>query len=100
MPDVIDMIWQELQAELDKVRAQVVHSQVLGERSETTGGVEAVILADAPLAADGAAAGDMLFITNGRKSGEGGGAGTGVPAYYNAGTDTWKRFEDNADVVI
>lgn len=41
----------------------------------------------------------VAFATNGRKSGEGVGAGTGVPCYWNTVTSQWLRFEDNAVVV-
>lgn len=38
----------------------------------------------------------VTFATNGRKSGEGGGAGTGVPVWFD-GTN-WRTFYDNAVV--
>lgn len=98
--NMIELVWKQLQADLDRVRRGVASITTLSERSETTGGIEADILANAPLSADGATSGDLMFITNGRKAGEGAGVGTGVPAYFNPGTNTWKRFEDNADVTI
>lgn len=41
----------------------------------------------------------FAFATNGRKSGEGVGAGTGVPCYWNSATAQWLRVEDNSVVV-
>jgi|GEM_PF-359046 len=42
-----------------------------------------------------ALAGANAYATNGRKSGEGAGAGTGVPVYYQGG---WKTYYDNTIV--
>lgn len=41
----------------------------------------------------------VAFATNGRKSGEGVGAGTGVPVYWNSATNQWLLFEDNSVVL-
>lgn len=41
----------------------------------------------------------LAFATNGRKAGEGVGAGTGVPVYWNSVTSEWLRMEDNSVVV-
>lgn len=40
--------------------------------------------------------GQMIYITNGRKVGEGEGAGTGVMAYYSA--SSWRVFSTDAAV--
>lgn len=42
--------------------------------------------------------GRARFVTDGRKAGEGAGAGTGVPAVYSNGA--WRRVEDNAAVTV
>lgn len=39
--------------------------------------------------------GTVAFVVDGRKLGEGIGAGTGVPAYYDAASTTWLNFFDN-----
>ena len=44
------------------------------------------------------AEGFMAFCTNGRKVGEGAGAGTGVPVYYSAGV--WRTFSTDAVVTM
>ncbi len=98
--DVLDLVWEQLNKELDKVRDQVTGLSTRTERAETAGGVLADTFANRPLAATGAAAGDLLWISDGRKSGEGAGAGTGVFAYYNPSTDAWKRVSDDVDVAI
>lgn len=101
MPDLLEMVWEHLSADVRRVRNDVRSLRTLTERSETTGGVVAAVLADAPLLADGAAAGDLLFITNGRKAtGEGAGAGTGVMAYYNPSTNTWFNCATDTAVTV
>ena len=36
-----------------------------------------------------AATGQLAFASNGRKPGEGGGAGTGITVFFNGATGTW-----------
>lgn len=40
--------------------------------------------------------GSIAYASNGRKQGEGVGAGTGVPVYYSAGF--WRRYSDDTAV--
>lgn len=40
--------------------------------------------------------GQREYATNGRKTGEGGGAGSGVPVYYS--NAVWRRYYDDAQV--
>lgn len=98
--DVLEAVWDNLQAQIDSLRTDVNRALAKTERAETAGGVEAVdTLADAPLAADGGVGdGDMLFIRSGRKTGEGVGNGSGICAYYNSADDSWRRFYDDAVV--
>ncbi len=60
-------------------------------RSEVTGSIEAIAFADLPAAGQ---AGRLRFVTDGRKIGEGGGAGTGVPA-YDDGVDFRRTSDDS-----
>lgn len=55
----------------------------------------------AQLPAGGVVAGTMAWATNGRKTGELAGAGTGVLVYADtiAGTVTWKRISDDVTAV-
>ena len=39
-----------------------------------------------------AATGAYAYATNGRKPGEGAGAGTGIPVFFNSGTNTWFSY--------
>ena len=89
--NIVDLVWQALQADLQRVREQVEVLNTRSERSETAGGVRACLYAELPLAADGAGAGDLFFCTNARKVGEAAGAGTGTIVYFNSTDDSWRR---------
>lgn len=99
--DMLQIVWDELQVQIDSLRSDMNALLARSERAETAGGMATSTLAAAPLFATGGVGdGDFLFISNGRKSGEGVGAGTGIPAYYNAATDSWLRFSDDAAVTV
>lgn len=100
MTEVAEMVWESLQQEVKILRSRVDNLIIRSERSETTSGVPAYTLATAPLAADNAKGGDMVFISNGRKTGEGVGVGTGIVAYYNPNTNSYYRFADDTAVVV
>lgn len=95
MSDMVDLVYAELRAELNTLKSQVVKN-ARTERAEIADSIPAYTLAAAPLATDGGL-GDgtaggyitLAWISNGRKSGEGAGAGTGILAYYNTATDSW-----------
>jgi len=44
--------------------------------------------------------GRVAFVSDGRKAAEGVGAGTGVPAYYDAAAAAWLNFYDNLATVV
>lgn len=96
---MLKAMWDSLQADIRGLQSQDEEIIIRGERSETASGVAFYTLATAPLAAQGARAGDMVFITNGRKTGEGAGLGTGLVAYYNPATNSYYRFADDTAVV-
>lgn len=101
MPDdVIDYIYKELEKERALRSAQAADARVKTEIAGTAFSFPVSTLAEAPLAAQGMVSYACRFISNGRKGGEGGGAGTGVPCYYNPATDTWLTFHDNTAVTI
>jgi hypothetical protein len=45
-----------------------------------------------------AATGTFYWASNGRKGGEGVGAGTGLPVYFNPATNQWYTFSGNIQV--
>lgn len=63
------------------------------ERIEITGGVEPLAFASLPAAGQ---PGRIVFVTDGRKVGEGAGAGTGTPAYDDG--VAWRRTADDTTV--
>lgn len=64
------------------------------DRSEVTGGWQTILFADLP--APGLFAGRSYYVSNGRKMGEGAGAGTGVCAYCDS--TGWFRYSDDTPV--
>lgn len=96
----VEYVYNTLTARLDAQDERLNRLYAISERAETAGGMASSTLASAPLlATGGVSGGDMLFITDGRKVGEGALAGTGVPAYYNPATDQWYRMSDDTAVV-
>jgi len=95
MSDMAELVYQELKADLNNLKKQVNKTEQT-ERAEIADSIPAYTLATAPLAADGGL-GDgtsggyitLAWISNGRKSGEGAGNGTGILAFYNTSTDSW-----------
>ncbi len=65
------------------------------QRSEVTGSIEAIVFANLPTPGQ---PGRFLFVTDGRKTGEGGGAGTGTPAYDDG--VAWRRTSDDTTVAV
>ncbi len=65
------------------------------ERSELTNAVPAVTVATLPIIGE---AGRLRFVTDGRKVGEGPGAGTGVTV-YDDGAASWRRPSDDTVVL-
>lgn len=102
---MIENTWRTLSDMVSNVRRDLAEITSKSERSETAGGVRSYTLANAPLAvnggmSDGTSYIDLAWISNGRKSGEGVGAGTGVLAYYDASSNTWKNIDGYTAVTV
>lgn len=102
-PSVNDWMFEQINADIAALQKSIREITQKSERGETVGGFEAFAYVDLPRAADGGMSDgsayiDVAWCTNCRKSGEGVGAGTGVPCYYDAILDDYRRFEDNAQV--
>lgn len=95
---MIEWVWQQLDKEIRSVKRDVQLLSTRSERAETAGGVSSVTFVNLPTVNVGS--GDILWCSNCRKIGEGGGAGTGQMVYYNPGTATWKRISDDANAAI
>lgn len=92
--EMVEFIYSELKSEITALQKQV--NAAKPERAEIADSIPAYLLVNAPLAVDGGlgngSAGGYItlaWISNGRKSGEGVGAGTGILAFYNSGTNSW-----------
>lgn len=101
---MIELVWAELNQKIREVRTDVRRAQRV-ERAEIADSIPAYTLADAPLAADGGLGDGSTYITlawisNGRKSGEGAGNGTGILAFYNTSTDSWFGVRSESVVTV
>lgn len=89
MADLIASIWAklaDLQNQLNRLRS-------LQYRAEIAGGVSVYTVADLPIVAS---RGFLAYASNGRKTGEGVGSGTGVLCYYD--NVAWRRVDDGTTV--
>lgn len=104
--DIQALIWDDLVRQINEIKDSQAN-QTRQERAEIADGIPAYTLATAPLSAqgglgNGAAGGyiTLAWISNGRKSGEGVGAGTGILAYYNTSTNSWFGVRSEAAVTV
>lgn len=105
MVDVVfEKAWDDLQRQINALNTRVTEITQKSVRSETAGGMQSFAYDDRPLAAtggmqtDNTAYVDIIFIYNARKSGEGAGAGTGQPCYYDPAIDDYRVFRDDSVV--
>lgn len=101
---MVELVYRELRDQLNILRAQVDRTKRI-ERAEISDSIPAYTLANAPLNADGGLGDGTSYITlawisNGRRTGEGVGAGTGVLCFHQASTDTWIRLDTYTAVTI
>lgn len=90
---------ETMQREIAQLQKDIRRIIELSVRSEIAGGIATYTYADLP---SPSRQGLLAIVTNGRKAGEGAGAGTGVFAVTLniAGTITWTRVDDFSAVVI
>ncbi len=105
MANIENLIWESLKDEIERLETRIESVSIRYERAEISDSIPAYTLATAPLAAQGGLGDGTSYITtawisNGRKAGEGAGAGTGVIAIYQASTDQWLRLTDYSVVVV
>lgn len=89
---MIEQIYNDLQNGLASLRRDM---REISQNSDVVGaayGFPVSTLANAPLAADGQITYAVRFISDARKSGEGVGLGTGLPAFYDPASDSWLDF--------
>lgn len=98
---MLEKVWGLLRNDIRAQAARVTNLTLLTQRSETSGAFPPFAYADAPRASTGAVTdGDCIWISDGRKSGEGAGNGTGVPCYYVSAVDDYYTFRTDALVTI
>lgn len=98
--DIIDVIWNELKQEINALNQRVTKVETFTEQAGFSDGVPAYTVASLPSSglANGQSFVTIAFASNGRKSGEGAGSGTGVPVYWDAASSQWLKFSDNTAV--
>ena len=104
MSEMVELVYTELKDELNALGVQVDKAKRV-ERAEIADSIPAYTLADAPDNSDGGLGTGTSYITqawisNGRKSGEGVGAGTGVLAIFQSSSNQWLRLTDYSVVVV
>jgi hypothetical protein len=90
------MVRSYIEAALGPLRTRVAALDGLS-RTQSADGLETNDLTS--LAAEPAERlyqGRVMYCTDCRKGGEGGGGGTGLPVYFDSSGATWRNFFDNA----
>lgn len=100
MSDLTEMVWKELQGQLNDIRKNVQIAQQT-EMALFSDSLPAYTVASLPTLANGGLGNGTSYVTlafasNGRKAAEGAGLGTGQLVYYNAPTDQWLRVRDDS----
>lgn len=93
------MIRVYIDAALAPLRDRMARQEGLN-RTQSVDGLEtatlAVLVADAT---ERLYQGRIMLCTDCRKSGEGGGSGTGLPVWFDSSGSTWRNFFDNAAAI-
>lgn len=102
--EMVELVYGELKSDLNALQKQVDKTEQV-ERAEIADSIPAYTLANAPNNSDGGLGTGVSYITlawisNGRKSGEGVGAGTGVLAVFQSSSNQWLRLTDYSAVVV
>lgn len=102
--ELLELVYGELKNDLGNLQTQVDRTKRI-ERAEIADSVPAYTLADAPDNSDGGLGTGVSYVTlawisNGRKSGEGAGLGTGVLAVFQSSSNQWLRLTDYSAVVV
>ena len=89
--DIVKTIYEDIDNKNKVVRKSIERKPI----SNSTYGFQSYLVSDLPTNLTGFM---VAFASNGRKSGEHTGNGTGVPVYYNVATNTWLTFSHNHTV--
>lgn len=90
---------EQLRKRLEVLENAFKRLQILSARAEIAGGFPKTLYADLP--SPQANSSRIFYVTNGRKAGEGAGAGTGVYAGETllSGVPAWVRMDDQTQAV-
>lgn len=102
MNDLIDTVWDKLQADIADLKASIANVTNFTEQAQYVDGIPAYTFATLPSTglANGSTYLTIAFCSNGRKAGQGAGNGTGVPVYWNAASSQWLKFSDDLPVSV
>lgn len=103
MPDdIITRIYKDLKKRVDDLEVVVRNLRKQSEASTYTKGLQSYAYADLPTSGlgDNASYITLVFVPDGRKSGESAGNGTGVIAYWDTTASDWLNVADYSSVQI
>ena len=92
LPSINELLYRSLSSDVAQMRNDIQALLTRAERSEVTGGVAGLTLAQLPLTHN--TGGDLYFATDGCKPGEATGHGTGVEVFWDTATTQWLRVGD------
>lgn len=106
MSEMAELVYGELKKQLNTLDTTVERTRRV-ERAEIADSIPAYTLANAPLAVDGGLGTGvnggyitLAWISNGRKSGETAGNGTGALCFYNTATNSWFGVKSEVAITI
>lgn len=102
MNDIVSTVWQKLTEQIEGMDARFTRDLVHTEQANIGQGVRAFTFANLPATPAGTQTDgtSLVWVSNGRKAGEGAGLGTGVLAIYDPVSTNWLRTTDYSVVVI
>jgi len=102
MSDMITEVYKLLRRDIDNNSKNLAQVHNVTEQAQFVDGIPAATFANLPSTglANGTTYVTVWFCSNGRKSGEGAGVGTGVPVYWNNGTSQWLKFSTDTVVTV
>lgn len=100
--DLLDHVWDNLQGQIASVQKQVNRQSVKTESALYADSVPAFTFANLPGQglADGSTYISLAWCSNGRRPGQGAGAGTGTLVFWDQGTAAWRNIHDYTAVTI
>lgn len=89
--DLVRTLYDDIDTKTKQVQKEIKDKPI----SNSTYGFQSYTVAELPSNLSGFM---VAFASNGRKSGDASGSGTGVPVYYDVASNKWLSFYDNHEV--